>query len=111
MLPEACANSVLSNDMVEDLSHSEDITKRRDHDLPDSENEESIGDWEGDQRTMMSFQSELPLGHHSSIPGYEILEFLEKSWHSWRKVETALKWWKDYNLLVHSLHVLRRGQK
>ena len=103
---------VLSDDKVEASASSADAPKGRDHELLDSEDEESIGDWEGDQGQFIVIESELPSGHHLCIPGHEILEFLEQSLHSRKKVETALKRWKDYKTLVHSLYILRRdGQK
>ena len=46
MSPEG-AKSVLSDDKGEVLSYIADVPKEKDHELPDSEDEESIGDWEG----------------------------------------------------------------
>ena len=47
--PGEGAKSVLSDDKVEVLSYIADVPKEKNHELPDSEDEESTGDWEGDQ--------------------------------------------------------------
>ena len=76
MSPGEGGKSVLSDDKVEVLSYIADVPKEKDHELPDTEDEESIGDWEEDQGSLTGIELELPSGHHSYIPGHEILEFL-----------------------------------
>ena len=55
MSPGEGGKSVLSDDKVEVLSYIADVPKEKDHELPDNEDEESIGDWEGGSRIINGY--------------------------------------------------------